>query len=82
MNPITHSIEDSSEKHPLSFKEIIFFHNTMDQLHEYVDRDILPEEYGGKLARVENTQVRLASLKFEDYFKEVQKMADDNRDRF
>ena len=70
------------ETHPLSFKENILFHDTMDQLHEYVDRDILPEEYGGKLARVENTQLRLASLKFEDYFKEVQKLADDNSGRY
>ena len=53
----------------------MFFHDNVEQLHEHVDREILPEEYGGALSRVENTQVRLASLKFEDYFKELKKLA-------
>ena len=45
-------------------------------------REILPEEYGGALPRVENTQVRLATLKFEEYFKELKKLAEDNRGRY
>ena len=66
----------------LIFQDNLFFHDAMDQLHEHVDREILPEEYGGALPKVENTQVRLASLKFEGYFKELKKLADDNRGRY
>ena len=69
-------------KTPFSFQDNLFFHDTMEELHEHVDREILPEEYGGTLPKLENTQARLASLKFENYFKELKKLADDNRGRY
>ena len=71
-----------SNRETFDSQEVMFFHDNVEQLHEHVDREILPEEYGGALSRVENTQVRLASLKFEDYFKELKKLADDNRGRY
>jgi hypothetical protein len=51
-------------------------------LYKYVDRDVLPSDYGGTLGKIENMRVRDATLQFDDYFREVKKMAEDNRGKF
>ena len=54
----------------------MFFHNSLDELHEHVSSDILPSEYGGQGGNFCNTEVRGAIMKHEKYFKEVREMAD------
>jgi hypothetical protein len=50
-------------------------------LYKYVDKDILPSEYGGTLGKIENTRMRTATLQFNDYFGKIKKLAEDNREK-
>jgi len=64
------------------YKENIHFHSSYKSLHEHVDPEALPEEYGGTAGPFENSNCQRAIQEFEDYFKEVQEMADNNKGKF
>lgn len=64
------------------YKENIHFHSSHKSLHEHVDPEALPEEYGGTAGPFENSNCQKAIQEFEDYFQEVQEMAANNKGKF
>ena len=44
------------------FQENIHFHNSLKSLHEHVDPEALPEEYGGTAGPFENSNCEKAIL--------------------
>lgn len=63
------------------FKNNIKFHDSLNELHKEVPREILPEEYGGDTGKMDHTHVKEAIELFEDYFKEVKQLGEENRGR-
>ena len=59
----------------------IKFHDSLNELHKEVPREILPEEYGGDTGKMDHTDVKEAIELFEDYFKEVKQLGEENRGR-
>jgi hypothetical protein len=47
-----------------------------------VDRDILPEEFGGTAGPFENASCQEAIAEFEEYYGEVRKMAEENKGKY
>jgi len=62
-------------------KESINFHDSFEELHEYVSPDSLPEEFGGTRGPFETRVCQKALQNFEGYFEEVRRMADENSDK-
>jgi hypothetical protein len=60
----------------------LHFHYNWNELHKYVDPEVLPVEYGGIRGKIEDTTIRDTILQFEDYFKEVKKLAEDNKGKY
>ena len=58
------------------FQNSIFFHNSLEELHEHVSPDILPDEYGGKGGSFSNHEIHSVIMKHEKHFREVRDMAD------
>ncbi len=56
----------------------IVFHNSWDDLHEEVDRSVLPEEYRGDLGKLEAITIRDCALQFTDHLRGLKKFVDDN----
>jgi len=52
-------------------KDSIIFHDSNDSLHEYVDKEILPEELGGNAGQFDNQESAEAVYAMTNYFKEL-----------
>ena len=53
----------------------IFFHESIEELHKHISKEILPNEYGGNMGPFTNKEIHEAIMKHEKYFMEVQEMA-------
>ena len=59
----------------------IKFHDTLNDLHEEVPREILPQEFGGDRGKMDHSDVKMSIQGFEDYFKEVRQLGQENQSR-
>ena len=53
----------------------MFFHESLEELHKHVSKEILPYEYGGTMGPFTNKEIHQSIMKHEKYFREVQEMA-------
>ena len=60
----------------------IKFHDTLNDLHEEVPREILPQEFGGDTGKMDHSDVKESIQLFEDYFKEVRQLGEENQNRW
>ena len=51
----------------------IAFHNSNESLHEFIDKDILPEEYGGPMGKFDNSDCAAQVYHVKDYLLDMQK---------
>ena len=63
------------------FQNNIKFHEILNELHEEVPRESLPEEFGGDAGIMDHSDVKKSIELFGDYFKEVKQLGEDNRDK-
>ena len=59
-------------------KESIIFHTDLSSFHEYVDKDILPEELGGTNGPFDNFEMASAVYEMSGYFKQVHDYVNQN----
>ena len=52
-------------------KRSILFHRNLDSFHNYVDKEILPEELGGTNGGFDNQDAALAVYNMSEYFNRV-----------
>ena len=57
-------------------KESIIFQDDIASLHNFVDKDILPEELGGTLVKFDNSSSALAVSHMKEYFAQLKTYAD------
>ncbi len=62
--------------------EAIIFHGDYQGLYEYVDREILPKEYGGDIGPFDNSPSSSAVYKMLEYFVQVKKFVNNNDEDF
>ena len=51
--------------------ESIIFHDDYDSLHKYVDKKILPKEYGGDIGPLDNRPCAEAVYEMAEYFVQI-----------
>ena len=54
-------------------RDTIIFHSDYNSLYEYVDREILPKEYGGDIGPFDNTPSATAVYEMLEYFVQLDK---------
>ena len=54
-------------------KNMITIHDSVESLHEYVDKKILPREYGGIAGKLNNEDSVKAVISMKDYFQNLKK---------
>ncbi len=59
----------------------MFTHAKLEELHAHVSPGALPKYLGGSIEKLDNSACLKSLLSFEEYFKEVRKMAQDNKDK-
>ena len=59
----------------------IKFHDTLNDLHGEVPREILPQEFGGDTGKMDHSDVKESIQLFEDYFEEVKQLGQENQSR-
>ena len=59
-------------------KESIIFHTDLSSFHEYVDKEIVPEELGGTNGPFDNFEMASAVYKMSGYFKQVHDYVNQN----
>ena len=52
---------------------MLVFHPNNDELHKFVDKSILPEDYGGDMGKFDNAECSKALEEMEGYFQELKK---------
>ena len=57
-------------------RAIILFQDSLESLHEYVDKDILPEELDGTNGNFCNNEAVLAVKEMNEYFIQLKEYAD------
>ena len=50
----------------------IHFHANYEELHEYVDKNVLPEEFGGTAGKFDNSTCLEQAKTMETYFKRLE----------
>ena len=53
--------------------EAIIFHEDYNSLHKYVDKKILPKEYGGEIGPLDNSPCASAVYGMSEYFFQIKK---------
>ena len=51
--------------------ESIIFHDDLKSLHQYVDKKILPKEYGGEIGTFDNEPCASAVYEMTEYFVQI-----------
>ena len=59
-------------------KKRIIFHDEIDSFHGYVDKQILPEEFGGALGPINNSAASSAVYEMSNFFVQVQNYVNQN----
>jgi hypothetical protein len=59
----------------------VFTHSKNEELHAHICPEALPKNLGGTLGKLDNSECLQSLRQFEDYYKEVRKMAQDNKDK-
>lgn len=54
-------------------REMLHFHDTIEDLHQHIDKSVLPEEYGGEVGPFDLSEMRKCLMGMEDYFGEIKK---------
>merc|ERR1712111_29981 len=54
-------------------KEMLVFHQNYEELHKFVEKSILPEDYGGQTGPLDNAEVSKALQDMEGYFQDLKK---------
>ena len=73
------------EIYPISIHYLqnnIKFHDTLNDLHEEVPREILPQEFGGDTGKMDHSDIKESIQLFGDYFKEVKELGQENQSRW
>jgi len=52
---------------------MLVFHQNYDELHKFVEKSILPEDYGGQTGPLDNAEVSKALQDMEGYFQDLKK---------
>ena len=65
----------------LSHQDNIRFQATLKDLHGEVPAEVLPEEFGGETGKLDHGDCKEATELFEEYFKEVRQLGEDNKGR-
>jgi hypothetical protein len=53
--------------------ESIIFHEDYNSLHKYVDKKVLPKEYGGDIGPLDNRTCASAVYEMAEYFDQIKK---------
>ena len=69
------------ERNSHSLQENIRFQPTLKDLHTEVPVEVLPKEFGGETSEYDHSDCKEATELFEDYFKEVKQLGEDNKGR-
>ena len=56
---------------PENIQKMITFHTDFQSLHEFVNKDVLPEELGGNAGKFDNTICVEHTKSMEQYFKNL-----------
>ena len=59
-------------------KKSIIFHNNLESFHNYVDKEILPEELGGTQGPFDNSAASSAVYNMSKYFGQVHNYVNQN----
>ena len=59
-------------------QNLIIFHDSNESLHKYLDREILPEEYGGLLGKFSNQECAEKVHEMQEQFAETKRYIADN----
>ena len=54
-------------------RDMIVVHDTIESLHENVDRTILPKEFGGTAGGITNEPCVCATMSMADYFQDLKR---------
>ena len=57
-------------------KDSIIFHDKLESLHKFVDKEILPGELGGNAGKFNNSEAVSAINEMSDYFLQLKSYAD------
>ena len=57
-------------------KDSIIFHNNLESLHSFVDKEMLPGELGGNSGRFSNSESVSAVSQMSDYFLQLKTYAE------
>ena len=57
-------------------KQSIIFHDSLESLYEFVDKEILPEELGGTSGEFDSSATAIAVLKMNEYFEQLKDYAE------
>ncbi len=58
------------------------FHTRVSDLHQHVSPEVLPTELGGEAGPMNYADCQEGVTRFEDYFRCIQKLGEDNKGRF
>ena len=59
--------------------DAIIFHPDYNSLYQHVDKEILPNEYGGSAGEFDNTESSNAVYEMLEFFVQVKKYAQENK---
>ena len=54
-------------------QNLIVFHDSHEELHQHVDRSILPKELGGEAGNFDNSESAQAVLDMQDFFQSIKR---------